>query len=201
MSWSSISPDGTRSVKANESIGQGNTTYIETKMKLDHFWNEDADKDGHHDLLHMAKQASDPTIATNLDGTVYLKDTVEGRTEGFYKNGSGIYQFIPSVLTGTVSVSSGSLYSTVSAIPANTYGEIFMYTTALGKYSGQTGFFRSDATSCESWSYGMKIQGTSPILAALKFANGSEVSGLNIRARRDGASSATWNYIITYRDL
>lgn len=78
MAWSDTAPDGSQSVKANESILQGNTTYIKTTLDIDHYWNDGANTDGHHRFVQMAKSEtggtpSDPTVATAMDGVAYLK--------------------------------------------------------------------------------------------------------------------------------
>lgn len=53
MTWNSIWPLGTTSVKNNRASGQQNTAYMETKQKLDHYWNENANNDGHHRYVEM----------------------------------------------------------------------------------------------------------------------------------------------------
>lgn len=53
MTWNSVWPDGTVSVKANETPGRQNTTYIETNSQKDHYWAEDANNDGHHKKIEM----------------------------------------------------------------------------------------------------------------------------------------------------
>jgi len=74
MTWNSLWPDGTLSVKANETPGAQNTAYIETKQKLDHYWNEDSNNDGHHKKVEMpniSEIASDPfSLDANGDPTV-----------------------------------------------------------------------------------------------------------------------------------
>jgi len=79
MPWNSTWPDGTVSVKANKTPGQQNTTYIETSMQRDHFWNEDANKDGHHDKVEMPKQETggtptDPSLSADMDMVFYAKE-------------------------------------------------------------------------------------------------------------------------------
>lgn len=200
--WNSTAPDGTKSVKTNRPILQTNTTYIETNMQLDHFWNEDETKDGYHKKTSMVKQASDPAIPTGTDGVFYVKDTAEGRAEGFYRNSNGIYQHVPSVLTGTVNVNNNTSFINVVAVPANTYGEIFMNSSANNKFRGQRGFYISNGTTCQAWSYGLRIQGASSARYSLRFGNGDDASGLNFRVfAEDALSISVWTYIITYRDL
>jgi hypothetical protein len=74
VSWNSISPDGTKSVKSNKVILQENTTYIETVLPYDHFWDESANKDGHHQFTQMpgyetAGLPDDPAFA-NVDMSI-----------------------------------------------------------------------------------------------------------------------------------
>jgi hypothetical protein len=180
-----------------------NTTYIETTMGKDVGSNED----GRHRFMNspaftVGGNPDDPVIGTGMDGVLYLRKVSVDAPEiqGFYRNAEGIYQYIPTKLSGSVAVSSTSTFVTVVAVPKNVYGEIFMYTTAQGASSTVTGFFRSNATKVEAWSILNKIEGSGTAYA-LEFANGSNASGLNIRARRGDGANATYNYIITYRTL
>lgn len=66
MVWNPISPDGSKSVKANVTIQDQNTAYTETTMNNDHFWNIGANEDGHHQFVQtMATNDADKTIQTN----------------------------------------------------------------------------------------------------------------------------------------
>lgn len=78
MAWSSTWPDGSQSVKANQPTGAANTTYIETHMNKDHFWNISGDKDGHHQFVQMTQQGTpaaptDAALATAMDGAIFVK--------------------------------------------------------------------------------------------------------------------------------
>ncbi len=208
MTWHPTAPIGTISVKSNKLILQDNITYIENTMgnisnpTKDHFWNVGANEDGHHRFVNMPQQTVFPTPTTGMDGIIYLKQASADATniEGFYTNAQGRYQFIPCILEGTVVV--GSSMALLVAVPKNVYGEIFMFTTLNGSLSGQSGFFKSNATIAEAWALTYHIQGTSNTKAALKFGNGSDASLLNLQVRSDDASSdQTWNYRITYRAI
>lgn len=68
MSWHSVWPDGAVSVKSNETKGTDNTSYVEVKQKLDHYWNENASNDGHHRYVEMPDTtASGRAIDANKD--------------------------------------------------------------------------------------------------------------------------------------
>ena len=226
MTWSSTAPNGNVSVKQNRPILGGNTTYIENTMgntandlpydvaQKDHFWDQGGDLDGHHRFVKMPgfTDGGTPTdpgspLGTSIDGMIYLKEASSaiGRVEGFYRNIEGIYQFIPSFKEGTKSITSSSSYISLVDVPANVYGEIFMYTSAIGSKSVSTGFFRSDSTVVEAWAVARLDQGSGTASNPLKFGNGSEVGSmgdeLKIQVRRNGAASATWSYKITYRAI
>lgn len=213
MPWNSNSPNGSLSVKANESKMLENTAYIETTMgnsvagtntvnTRDHFWNVGSNVDGRHRFIQsqaftVGGTATDPVIGTGMDGVIYLK-TISGRVQGFYRNTNGIFQFIPAFLTGSASLSSS--YINLVSVPANVYGEIYMFKDTINaKTSGQAGFFKSTATVCEAWSYGQRNEGGSSAVYNLRFGNGSDASGLNIRVRTDESPSGTWQYRIFYR--
>lgn len=199
MAWHSTNPDGTKSVKANESIGQDNTTYTETTMNKDHFWNIGTDEDGRHNVVNMPTQTSDPSIATGMDGVRYLKSDGT-RIQGFYRNANGIYQDIPAFLTGT-QVVTGS-FTNMITVPNNVYGEIFMFRDGDAEEGGQVGFFKCQSNVCQAWSYGLRIQGSSTANYNIRFGNGTDASGLNIRVISQNASSGnTWNYRVTYRAI
>jgi|SRR6185369_8742257 len=214
MPWNSTWPIGSSSVKNNRTAGQQNTTYIETTMgnsvvgtntntTRDHFWAVGSNEDGRHRFVQspaftVGGNPTDPVIGTGMDGVRYLKTTL-GRVQGFYRNAQGIYQYIPAFLSGSVAIPTNS-YTTIVAVPANCYGQVAMYTTALGRYSGITAHFRSNGSIVETWGL-IQSDDSSSGNTPLKFASGSNATDLNIKARRSDASSATWNYRITYREF
>jgi hypothetical protein len=222
MAWNSVAPLGSVSVRANRAILGDNTSYIETTMgnsiigtnttsTRDHFWNVGANEDGRHRFINspaftVGAVPTDPVIGSGMDGVLYLK-TTNSRAEWFHRNSSGIYQAVPSVKTGTKLLGDSSTYVSVTSVPANVYGEIFMYSTAGAtteqrRYRTVTGYFRSDATRVDTWGYLYTIQGSSSSEQGLKFGNGSESNLLEIQARTASATSnLTWTYIVTYRAL
>lgn len=216
MPWNASSPNGSISVKANRPFMQQNTTYIENTMGnsavgtntstvRDHFWNVGANEDGRHRFIQsrgftVGGNPADVTQGTGMDGIYYLK-LVNGQFQWFRKNAIDIYQATPNTLTGTHVVSSS--FTTIIAVPPNVYGEIFMFVPATNtEFTGQTGFFKTSATRCESWAHGLKIKGKSSGSVNLEFGNGSNASGLNIRVKKNTApDTLTWQYRITYRSI
>lgn len=99
MAWQSVFPDGTKSVKDNETIGQQNTTYIETYMNADHFWKSDGSKDGYHRQANMVNLDVDPaSLPSLIDGQFYVREKTADEapsnqlTEPFFAqlNGAGM---------------------------------------------------------------------------------------------------------------
>lgn len=79
MPFNSTWPDGAVSVEDNGLPGRQNTTFIETTMQVDHYWDEGGTLDGHHKYVQAPKSENggtptDPTIATGMDGAYYLKE-------------------------------------------------------------------------------------------------------------------------------
>lgn len=200
MTWNTLWPDGSKTVKANETPGQQNTTYIKTTMQEDHYWDEDGTKDGRHKKVEMDTQSADPGLTGSMTGVLYLKDVADGRPQVFYDNGTVVYQATPVLLKGTHVVSSS--YSNLVAVPDDTYGEIFMFITGSnGKTFFQAGGFRATNGKCEAWPYRQRNQNNTSAYN-LAFGNGSAGTSLNIRVKTDAASSGkTWAYRVTYRDI
>lgn len=99
MVWNPLAPDGSKSVKQNESILQSNTSYTETTLgnnssdqepsagppivhTYDHFWNIGEDEDGHHRQVQMKKYEdnyagapTDPNLNEQMAGAFFVKDS------------------------------------------------------------------------------------------------------------------------------
>lgn len=212
MPWNSTAPLGTVSVKANRTILQQNTTYIETTIgnsvvgtnttsTRDHFWNVGANEDGRHRFIQspaftVGGLADDPVIGTGMDSVLYAKVT-NGRSEWFHRNAEGIYQFIPSLKTGSVVINSTSTFVTIDSVPASVYGIIYIW--RQGTQNIQQGTFLSGLVTVEAFSNRIKIQGlSSGDDHWVQLGNGSDASGLNIRGRRDEDSAGTYDYRILY---
>jgi hypothetical protein len=180
------------------------TNAVDTR---DHFWNVGGNEDGHHRFIKSpgfvdaGGNPTDPVLGTGMGAVLYAK-TTNGKVQWFTliddTPTQSIYQVTPTVLRGTTTV--GLSYGNIIDVPANVYGEIFMYATTLNVFSVQTGFFRSDATHVEAYANEFVANNLRSVIA-IAFGNGSNASGLNIRAARDSATQANWSYIITYRAL
>lgn len=196
MPWNSVWPLGTTSVKNNKATGQQNTTYIEDTMNKDHFWFVGADEDGRHNVINMPKQSSDPAIATGMSGNFYLREVSasNGRVQGYYQNTQGIYQFVPCFQSGTVVIPDTSTYVTVTSVPDNSYGNIYLFTNDSSRPM-QQGCFKAAGGVVQA--YGFDYNGTSG--SFIQFGNNTFVDGLNIKARGNIAISvASYQYRIIY---
>ncbi len=222
MPWNSTFPLGSVSVKANRTIGNQNTTYTEVTMGnsivgtntntvRDHFWAVGSNEDGRHRFIQSVGFTSTavapndfyPVLGAGMQ-TVIFPILSKGQVVWYHKNQDNndrIYQFIPNFLQGTVTINSSSSYVTIDAVPNNVYGEIFMWNDDNGSNTGQTAFFKSKSSVVDTWAIEFRVQGSSSSYSALKFGNGSEASGLDIRVRRDESSKTSWNYRITYRAI
>ena len=207
MVWNSNSPDGTKSVKQNTTPMLQNTAYTELTLNNDHYWNIGVDEDGHHKSVQMEDFANsavgapaDAPIATGMNGCMYLR-TVSGSDssiQGFYRNVAGIYQFVPTFKSGSVAMT-GS-YATVTSVAAHSYGEIYMFLDNDSDNMAMA-FFKSGATTVQSYAVTTQFSGSSTAATNLKFGNGAEASGLNIRARVSAGSNGTYLYRIVYRGI
>lgn len=225
MTWNSVWPLGTVSVRANRTTGQQNTTYIETNMgntivgsntvtTRDHFWDVDANLDGRHRFIQSPKFTStavapndvNPVIGTGMDAVLYVKETNSDKdVQGFYHNAVNIYQYIPSFRLGTHDITSN--YTNMLAIPDNSYGEIFIWRTGIDVNSMQYAIFKVEGTVCQTWSVQQSCSNNASTIAAfpLNFANGLNSLGLNIRVKLGAATASgpgvLWNYRVTYRTM
>lgn len=207
MVWNSLSPDGTKSVKQNTTPMQQNTAYTETTLNNDHYWNIGTDEDGHHKSVQMKNfinsavgAPADAPIATGMDACVYLRtvSASDSRIQGFFSNTNGIYQFIPAFKSGSVAMT-GS-YATVTSVPAHSYGEVYMFLDNDSDNMAMA-FFKSGAATVQSYAVTTQFSGSSTAATNLKFGNGAEASGLNIRARVQDGSNGTYLYRIVYRGI
>lgn len=82
MTWNNDWPDGTKSVKTNENSGVQNTQYIKSRMNFDHYWDQDADSNGHHAKVEMpslenASTFSKVTLDANNDPSAFTNTSMK----------------------------------------------------------------------------------------------------------------------------
>jgi len=118
MAWSSLAPDGAKSVKANFPILSANTTYTQVTLGMvangsanststkDHYWNIDSNFDGRHRYINSPAYttstagAVDPLIGAGMDAVLYAKRKLVGEATAqqdvqfFLKNSSQVMQML-----------------------------------------------------------------------------------------------------------
>ncbi len=215
MPWNSVWPVGGVSVKANRTVGNQNTTYIETTMgnsvvgtntntMRDHFWDVGSNEDGRHRMIQspaftVGGNPDDPVLGVGMDSVLYAK-TVLGSVQWFRRNVDNIYQATPITKTGTVNITSSSSYVTVTAIPANAYGTAYFFYEADPSKSA-SGLFSSSGTQTRGFTTRVRADVSGLDEYAVEMRN-DDTGTLDLQVRRGDSSSAlngNWNYILTYR--
>lgn len=219
MTWNSSWPLGTVSVRANQSTGQQNTSYIETNLgkvavgtnvntTRDHFWAVDPSLDGRHRYINSVGFTTggppgvpdDPLLGADMDTLLYPKET-NSSVQWFHKNQDddlNLYQVTPNQIKGTANITSTSTYTTLTAIPINVFGEVFMWKD--GTTLSQSGTFITDGTICEGYSNVQRLNSGSDTVN-IELRNTTS-AGLGLQGRlRTASLSGNWNYIVWYRAI
>jgi hypothetical protein len=97
MTWSDTPIAGSNSVSANKAPINNAFSYISQEMVKDHFWDDnDSDKDGRHNIVHMPEQSSDPSsMPVDMKGGYYVRQKTAGESpakqlyEPYYFNEDG----------------------------------------------------------------------------------------------------------------
>ena len=151
MPWNSTWPNGATSVRANQPTGQQNTTYVETTVKKDHYFNEDATKDGYHKKASMPTFGSTPSIPAGTDGVYYVL-TNGSEKEARYTNAASTsyhlniwtQQLRGSFTSGAVDAN----FTLVDGIPSSAVGEIIIFRRgASAPYLAMIAQFASDSVA------------------------------------------------------
>ena len=150
MVWNATWPDGSKSVKANETPGQQNTTYIETTMGntandttntnviRDHYWNVGVNLDGRHRFVNMpaftiAGSATDPVVGTGMGGVVYVREdkTTGTDNEVYFRNASGTKK-----LSNPVEIVACGYITDITGTPtlSNSYNVASFTNVAVGQW-------------------------------------------------------------------
>jgi len=97
MTWSDTPIVGSNSVSANKAPINNAFSYIAQEMVKDHFWDDnDSDKDGRHNIVHMPEQTGDPSsMPVDMKGGYYVRQKTAGESpakqlyEPYYFNEDG----------------------------------------------------------------------------------------------------------------
>lgn len=125
MVWHSTAPDGGVSVATNRPTLQDNTTYTETTLNVDHFWNIGTNEDGRHQFVQSPSYGSDPTLGTGMD-QVFYANTVGADVQPVVQNDTYVMPLAAIRASGVFSVSGGTvtevLYHNISGISRTATG-------------------------------------------------------------------------------
>jgi hypothetical protein len=228
MPWNSIAPLGSVSVKANRTRVQQNTTYTELTMGnsivgtnnntvRDHFWNVGANEDGRHRFIQSPNFTSTaaspnnvfPVLGAGMNIMMVPLVSAGGSVEWWRKNidsntdnNNANWQITPRFIVGAVNITSSSTYVTLTTLPQNVWGEIFMFYD--GDYSrSASGWFSSSTTITRGFSTRVRSDSGSQDEYAIELRN-SGVTTLDLQARRGDSSSSLngiWHYRIMYRGI
>ncbi len=176
-----------------------NFTNLKNLINRDHIFNDTLvanDNSGTHRQVTLTARATPGSLPTGTNGIFYSK-LVSSLGELFWYDGTSEIQISTyTVLSGTVAVTSA--FSTIVAIPANKFGEIYLY---KGRFI-QAGAFVSDGTVVNGYSYAEKYVSGSGASQILELAfDGNGASALNLRVKNPSGSSfdGTWTYKVYYR--
>lgn len=217
MAWVTNSPVGTQSVRVNRTQMNANNVYINTYLggqpvfensdtTRDHFWNAGGVKDGRHRFIKSpafttdGSTPTDPVVGSGMDAVLYLK-TTNSEGQWFTRPAVGnIYQVSPNFKSGTFT--SSATFISVTEVPDNVYGEMYMWRDGDNSTSGQFAFFKSRGGIVTGFSYAARAESSGTDRVNIELANGSNAIDLNIKARLVSAPAGqTWNYRITYRAM
>lgn len=217
MAWVTDSPVGTQSVRVNRTQMHANNVYINTYLggqsafdntstTRDHFWNVSPTHDGRHRFIKSpafttdGSTPTDPVVGSSMDAVLYLK-TTNSEGQWFTRPAVGnIYQISPNFKSGTFT--SKPSFQTVTNVPNNVYGEMYMWREGDNSTSGQFAFFKSRGGVVTGFSYAARAESSGTDRVNIELANGASATDLNIKARLVSApADQTWNYRITYRAM
>lgn len=199
MTFDPNAPNAAQSPGLFPPQNNANFARLKTIINADHVFNDTAQStDGIHRQMTMIARASPTELPAGSNGICYAWVDTDNQTQLRFYNGATDYQITPSstVISGTVTISSS--FATLAAVPANTFGEIYMW---KGRFI-QQGAFVSD-TIVNAYAFAMKYKSGSSASQILTFGfDGDGASGLNIQAQNDGSGGSfngVWNYKIFYR--
>lgn len=195
MVWHSISPDGSKSVGQNTPTMQENTSYTESILNKDHFWNIGTNQDGRHNQINMPVQSGNLVPSTGMDGVIFLRQasTADPRIQAFYANAGQTVQISPGYLFGDITFSDTNTFLPLSSgsLPDGSYGIIYVFGNTVSN-DMTFGTFKKEQGICQAYS-------TPFTPANFEFGNSTNtaVSG-NIKVRRVSAANITYKYRIQF---
>lgn len=208
MPWNSTFPLGSVSVRANRTIGQQNTTYLETILKNDHYFNEDVSKDGYHKKASMPNYGSTPGVPAGTDGVYYVFTNGSEKESRFTNDGNASFHLNiwTQQLRGTFTLTDTSTNINIATIPSNAVGQIIMFRRNASPFVVQTGQFASDNVAAPNntvhgFSNTLVLSGTNysrdePLILN---NNPNNPNVLRVRPSSNTYANLEYEYLINYR--
>lgn len=183
---------------------QANTNFSRLKVIIqgDHVFNDTAAAtDGLHSQVTLINRTDPSSVPAGANSILYGKVASDGINDFWFYNSTVARQANWRELTGTASITTS--FSNIVAVPADTYGYIFMYASiGVEGYYIQTGAFAANNSVCNAYSVALKFESGSGAQQIIRFGVPSDgASGLFIRGKNDQASkfTTTWTYKVYYR--
>ena len=180
-----------------------NFSRLKTIINADHVFNDTGQAtDGYHKQCTMVNVSAFPThpLPSGAGAILYSKLDSSSKAQLYFDNGSSNYQITPtqSFIFGTVNIQSVNTSYVISAIPADVYGEIFLYNgTTI-----QQGNFSSSASRVEGYSIPLNtsIVSETSFRVLLNLIFGPSATNLNLKVSTTNTTYlGVWSYRIFYR--
>jgi hypothetical protein len=202
MSFDTNVPNASQSPGVFPSANSTNFTRLKAIIDADHnFLDSAADAQGAHNQVTYINRSDPSSLLTGTDSIEYGKTATDGVNELWFYDGTTPRQVNWRELSGTTAaISSTSSYTSVVAVPDNSFGDIYMWSNTGTVRLMVRGNFVVSSSVCYAWAMPTSNSSSGSTNSFwLKFANNSGTSGLNIMARRSDASSLVWNYRVFAR--
>ena len=184
---------------------QNNTNFqrLQTIINADHIFNATAAaNDGTHRQVTLTNRIDPTNVPAGCNSMLYGKTAVDSVNELWFYDNVSAKQLNWREIDGSVAIDNSS-FATISAIPANCYGEVYLMSTTLTKLIVQLGVFQSNGTIVNGFSMSEKFVSGSGASQILRLGfNGDGESGLNLQVKSESSSTNdTYQYRIFYRHL
>lgn len=177
---------------------QTNWARLKAIINADHnFLDSPADAQGAHNQVTLIDRSDPSSLLTGTDSILYGKTASDTVSELWFYDGATPRQNNWREASGSVVI--GTSYTNVLSLPANAFGTIQMWNTTGAFIINQSGRFVTDGSVCYGYADPYLESSTDSLTSFLAFANNSDTSGLNLRAKARVTSSFTWQYRIYYR--
>lgn len=179
-----------------------NMTRLKTIIQRDHVFNNNAaSSDGIHKQVTLRNRSHPSSLPSGSNSMFYSRNSSDDRPDLWFYDDVSSQQVNWRQRSGTVTVESGN-YSTITTLPGNCYGDVYLFRQIGNGYFISVGAFASTGTLACGYSYAQKFRsqsGTSEILR-LGF-DGNGASGLQLRVINDsgGTYNGVWNYRVFFR--